>query len=50
MEAKDKLLKHYDHEDNNKGYVFSIPSQIPKLYDLAKIDLQRGNIVYIMKI
>jgi hypothetical protein len=34
--AKELLLKHYDHEENNKGYVFSITSQIPPLYDLVK--------------
>lgn len=35
-DAKNKLLRYYDHPENNKGYVFFIAEQIPKLFDLIK--------------
>ncbi len=35
--AKSKLLQHYDHEENNKGYVFTIANKITKLYDKVKM-------------
>ena len=46
--AKDKLIRHYDHIENNKEYVFAITDKITVLYNTIRMNFtDRERNIYI---
>lgn len=51
VNAKDLLLKYYDHPENNRAYVFTITRSFLRLYDLVKHSYgEREQSIYIQSL